>query len=331
MSSQSHSQKTCTYTWDNCELKPIVFIHAKEEVLGVRAMKRLRESARAYDPTTERTVVDASTYETGELAIYASPSLFGERRFIEIPHLEKMNDALLNDLMGYITSAESSAWLVMQHNGGQRGRKLLDAIQRLGICTVQCPEVKRERDKINLVKNDVKRAQRRINNDAAQALVDALGSDLNELVASVNQLINDTQGVITKEVVRTYHGGKIEAAYYEVADATIAGDQARALTLLRHACETGGNLPLILAALATRLRNIAKFAGAPSRGGPNAVGLNSFQTRQARDAQRYWSESGLAYAITAVAHADVQVKGKSRDPQAAVEQAIIRVCRCRGR
>ena len=42
-----------------------------------------------------------------------------------------------------------------------------------------------------------------------------------------------------------------------------------------------------------------------------------------------WSDDALAYAIQAVARADAEVKGASRDPVHAVERAVLAICNAR--
>lgn len=320
-----------TVSWQDCQLAPVVFIEAKEAVLAERAMARLRELAVDQDSNVERTKLDAATYEAGQLTIHTSPSLFGEQRIVEINELEKSNDALLTDLLTYIQTPEDSAWVVLRHNGGQRGRKLITALKNTGFPHVLCPEVKSVSDKIALVKADAKRAKRRLTNDGARALVEALGSDVAELTSGLAQLMSDKKGTIDVETVNTYYSGKIEADGFRVADAAIAGREAEALTLARHAFETGTDPLRILSALMFKLRQLAKAGGAASRGGAKAIGMQQWQLRNAQRDLRNWSEVGLAYAITAVVQADAEVKGESRDPLYATERAIRRVCMCAGR
>ena len=50
-----------------------------------------------------------------------------------------------------------------------------------------------------------------------------------------------------------------------------------------------------------------------------------WQVNRAVQDLRRWSPEGLATAISAVAQADAEVKGEGRDPQFAVERAVLRV------
>jgi DNA polymerase-3 subunit delta len=150
---------------------------------------------------------------------------------------------------------------------------------------------------------------------------------MRELAASVNQLTADTAGRITKADVDLYYGGRVEATGFKVADAAVVGDLAGALRLARHAMATGSDPVLLVAALAAKLRTLAKVGGARRRGLDPAkdLGIPSWQVDRARRDLKGWDATGLGRAIMAVAKADAEVKGAGRDPRFAVERAIIAV------
>ena len=102
-----------------------------------------------------------------------------------------MNDALLTDLLAYTSDPAPDVVVLLRHNGGQRGRRLLDALAGSPYPVVTIEAVRSPRDKAALVGADVRRAGRRIEPEAVGALVDALGSDLRELCSAVDQLIAD--------------------------------------------------------------------------------------------------------------------------------------------
>ena len=242
-----------------------------------------------------------------------------------------MNDALLTDLLAYTGAAESDVVVLLRHNGGRRGKRLLDAIAASPYPVVTIAAVKSSRDKAALVSADVRRAGRRMESDAVGALVDALGSDLRELLSAVDQLVADTRGTITVQDVNTYYAGRFEATGFTVADAAAAGDVARAITALRHALATGTEPVPIVAALAMKIRQLARVAAMAGRGGVTAgdLGMAPWQVDRARRELSGWSDDALAAAIVAVARADAEVKGEARDPVHAVERAVLTICRAR--
>lgn len=295
-------------------------------------MTRLLSQARRKDPSTEISTIEAAAYESHQLDTLVSPSLFGEPKLVLVPALEQMNDALLADLLSYVSAPDPDVVVLLRHNGGQRGRRLLDALAESPYPVVTIGAVKSARDKAALVGSDVRRAGRRMEPEAVGALVDALGSDLRELCSAVDQLVADTRGTITLQAVNIYYAGRFEATGFTVADAAAAGNVAKAITALRHAIATGTEPVPIVAALAMKIRQLARVAAAGGRRGvgPKELGMAPWQVDRARRELSGWSDDALAAAIVAVARADAEVKGESRDPVHAVERAVLTICRARG-
>ena len=317
--------------WDQVDLAPVVLIRAGEEILADRAVSRLLAQARQQDPSTEISTIEAAAYEPHQLDTLASPSLFGEPKLVLVPALEQMNDALLTDLLAYISAPAPDVVVLLRHNGGQRGRKLLNALAKSPYPVVTIEAVKSPKDKAALVSSDARRMGRRMEPEAVGALVDALGSDLRELCSAVDQLVAATQGTITLPAVNTYYAGRFEATGFTVADAAAAGNVAKAITALRHAIATGTDPVPIVAALAMKIRQLARVAALGGRRGmsPKDLGMAPWQVDRARRELSGWSDDALAVAITAVARADAEVKGEARDPVHAVERAVLTICNAR--
>ena len=275
-------------------------------------------------PTLRSAGSTAGSYEAGTLAMNVSPSLFGEHKLIEVEGVESMNDAFLADALTYLAHPEPDAVLVLRHGGGVRGKKLLDAVKAGGWPVVDCQPLKKDADKVAFVAAEFRAAGRKITSDAVQALVNAVGANLSELAAACSQLIADATGAVTPEMVDRYYGGRIEATAFKVADAAMAGNGPLALSTLRHALATGADPVPLVAALAAKLRTLAKVAGAQGSSAQIAreLGMQPWLVEQAQRDVRRWTPDGLVRAIQATAEADAQVKGLSRDPVYAVEHAV---------
>lgn len=302
----------------------MVLVGGPEDYLASRAMDRLRQLVRAAAPDVEVTRMSAAAYEPGALAMNVSPSLFGEQKLIEVEALESMNDAFLADALKYLAQPEADAVMVMRHGGGVRGKKLLDAIKAGGWPVVDCQPLKKDADKISFVMTEFKAASRRIEPDAVQALINAVGASMAELAAACSQLIADATTAVDADMVDRYYGGRVEASGFKVADAAMAGNAPLALSTLRHALDTGADPVPIVAALAAKLRSLAKVAGAQGSSSQIAkqLGMQPWLVEQAQRDVRRWTPEGLVRSIQVTAEADAQVKGLSRDPVYAVEHAV---------
>jgi DNA polymerase-3 subunit delta len=313
--------------WDEVELAPIVLVTGGERLLAERAVAGAVTLAKERDPDVEVTRLEGAAYTAGTLGVVTSPSLFGEARVVVIEGLEQATEELLNDALAYVDAPADDVVLVLQHGGGQRGKKLLDAVKATRAPVVLCEPIKKDADKVAFVTAELRRAGRRADASGVRALVEAVGADLRELAAACSQLVADTTGIVGAEAVARYYGGRIEATGFRVADAAIAGDTGQAVALLRHALATGADPVPLVAALAAKLRVLAKVAATRGRGsGPTRdLGLAPWQMDRARKDLAHWTPEALAAAITAVAQADAEVKGAGRDPVFAIERAVLRV------
>jgi DNA polymerase-3 subunit delta len=313
-----------TPSWRDVTPDTVVLVGGPEEYLGIRAMDLIRSQVRAASPEVEITRLNAGTYEAGTLAMVVSPSLFGEQKLIEVESLESMNDAFLADALKYLAHPEPDAVLVLRHGGGTRGKKLLDAIKAGGWPVVDCQPLKKDADKVAFVVAEFKAASRRIEPTAVHALVNAVGASLAELSAACSQLIADAGTAVDVDMVDRYYGGRVEATAFKVADAAMAGNAPLALSTLRHALATGADPVPLVAALAAKLRTLAKVAGAQGSSAQVArqLGMQPWLVEQAQRDVRRWTPEGLIRSIQVTAEADAQVKGLSRDPVYAVEHAV---------
>jgi DNA polymerase III subunit delta len=313
----------------------LVLVVGPEELLAERAVSSVLTAARSEHQATEVVELDGAGYESGSVGVQASPSLFAEPRVLVIRGLEDANEALVSDLTEYLAAPAEDVTLVLCHRGGVRGKKVLDAARRSGAEEIECPAIKSDRDKSDFVTREFRTARRQIAPEAVRALVEAVGSDLRELASACAQLVADTTGRVEAEAVLLYHGGKVEATGFRVADAAVTGRTGEALELLRHALATGLDPVPIVAVLASSLRTLAKVA-AVGRTGRSAdvaktLGMAPWQVDKARRQLTGWRPDGLARSIVAVAEADAAVKGGGRDPQYAVERAVVTVAQARGR
>jgi DNA polymerase III subunit delta len=307
---------------------PLVLITGPESILAERALASVVSELRVTAPDLEVVRLQAATYEAGSLGVHASPSLFGGEKAMVVLDLDEAPDELQTDLLAFLAAPEPDITLVVTHKSGQRGKKVLDTLKKGGARVVEAPAIKSDRDKSDFAMHEFRAAKRRASPEAVRALIEAVGKDLRELAAACQQLISDTTGVIDEVLVEKYHGGKVEATGFRVADAAIAGNSGEALRLLRHAIATGVDPVPIVAVLAQQLRQLVRvgFAGrGRSADVARDLGMAPWQVDKARRALSGWDSEALARSIQAVAAADFEVKGGGRDPVYAVERAILTI------
>ena len=312
--------------WDRIRPARVVLVSGTEDFLAERAIRMLREILKAEDPSLEISDLEADAYGPGELITLASPSLFGEPRMIRVSGVEKCTDAFITETLRYLESPADDTYVVLRHAGGVRGKKLLDAI-RGGLgngIEIICAELKKDSEKLDFAAAEFAIENRRITSGALGALTSAFSDDLAELAAACQQLMADASEEITEVTVEKYYSGRVETNAFRVADVAIAGRRGDALILLRHALASGADPVPIVAAFASKLRTMAKIAGA--RGGSGQLaqqfGLAPWQVDRARRDLQGWDDCGLGRCIELLAETDAAIKGAGRDPVFVLERLV---------
>lgn len=310
-------------SWREVEPSPLILLTGKESYLAARAVDRIRRLVKEANGGVEFTRIDAATYGAGQLGVVASPSLFDDAKVIVVEDLAQMNEDLLADALAYVQQPDPDVVVVFSHSGGTRGKKLLDALKAAAV-VVDCSPLKNDRDKVDFVRHEFRVHGRGIDPDAARALTEAVGTSTAELASACAQLLSDGPEHITYDEVETYYGGRVEATAFKVADAALAGRPEAALKLWRQALDTGTDPVPMVAALAAKVRLTAAVHGARGSAHQLAgqVGGAPWQIERAQKEARRFDQADLVTALRALADADAQVKGESRDAAYAVERAI---------
>ena len=318
--------KIAQLEWRQIRPAPVILVSGSEEFLAERAIRLLRDTLKAEDPSLEINDLEADGYGPGELLTLASPSLFNEPRLIRVSNVEMCTDAFLTETLSYLEQPADDTYLVLRHGGGVRGKKLLDAIRGGlgGGIEIICAELKKDVEKMDFAAAEFAARNRRVTASALRALVSAFSDDLAELASACQQLLADASEEITEVTVEKYYSGRVETNAFKVADAAIAGRRGEALILLRHALSSGADPVPMVAAFAAKLRTMAKLSGA--RGSSMQLaqqfGLAPWQVDRARRDLQGWTEGGLGRSIELLAETDAQVKGGGRDPVFALERMV---------
>jgi DNA polymerase-3 subunit delta len=315
-------------------LGSVILVTGSEEFLAERTVRSVTEAVRAADPEADVTETVGAEVGPGSLAELTSPSLFAASRAVVVRQLPDVPDEGVAGLLAYAAAPAPDIALVLVHPGGQKGKGVLDKLRKAaGVREVAC-EAPKPWELPRFAAAEVRRAGGRVSDEAASALVDAVGTDLRALAGAAGQLATDFAGEsITEDVVRRYFGGRAEVKGFAVADAAISGQVAPALEQLRWAIGNGVAPVLVTSAFASGLRALARYTSAP-RGLREAdlareVGVPPWKLKSLRGQARGWTPGGLADAITAVARADADVKGASGDPDHALERMVLAVAAAR--
>ncbi|MBW3638291.1 MAG: DNA polymerase III subunit delta [Actinobacteria bacterium] len=314
-------------------LVPLTLVVGDEELLLSRAVSAVVRAARDADPDTELRDVAAADLQTGDLDEMLSPSLFGERRVLVIRTAQDLPKEVAAELLAYAAAPLDDVHVVVVHAGGAKGKALLSALAALRPHRIDAPKITRYGERRDFLRRELRADGRAVDEDAVGLLLEAVGSDLRELVSAAGQLRSDTDGPITAEAVTRYHRGRAESSGFHVADRAVEGDLGGALELARWGQSAGLAPVLVTSALASTLRSMALVASAGRASVPviaGELGMPTWKVEKTQKQARGWRPEGLSDALSAVALADAGVKGGAADSAYAVERVLLAVVQARG-
>jgi DNA polymerase-3 subunit delta len=312
----------------------VTMVTGSEEFLGEREVQRVKAAVRAYDAEAEFSDAAGDGLTMANLGELAAPSLFSSTRCVIVRQLENLPDESVTGLLDYAAAPADGVALVLVHSGGAKGSGVLTKLRKCGPVREVKTEALKPREFPGFVVQELRALQVRIDEEAADHLVRAVGQDTRALAAAADQLASDFAGrPITLSMVKQYFAGRAEAKSFAIADAAVSGQAARALEELRWALNTGTPPVLVTSAVAGSLRGLAKLRSAP-RGMRDAdlaraVGVPPWKLRDLRSQARGWADDGLGEAIRAVARADADIKGQAGDAPFALEKMVLAVTRAR--
>ena len=320
----------------NAPFGTVTLIQGPEGLLAERAVNTLltRAAERVPDATVSR--VPAGELDRGRLAEITSGSLFSSAAVAVIEQLAELPPELADDVVRLAVQPGADLMLVLIHEGGQKGKAVLDRLRKARVDVVDAASVKAW-ELPQFVAAEVRQRGGRIDRGTAEALVGAVGTDLRSLAAAVAQLLADSEdSTVTATGVHRYFAGRAEVSGFAVADHCLDGDSEAALRSLRWALEIGVAPVLMTSAIASGLRNLGKFLGARDENLRDSdvarrVAVPPWKLKDLHRQARGWSTAGVARAIQLTSVADGQVKGASGDAEHALESLVLRVIGCRSR
>lgn len=307
-----------------------LLVTGPDELLGERAVRARRQQALKERPEAQINEVTADQLESTMLSEIVGGSLFASDIVAIIDDLGSCPASAVEQVLAIASDPGPDLCLILRHRGGVKGKGLLDKLKKAKVPTESVVAPKAwELPKFVLA--EAKRLKISMPQDAAEALVAAVGSDLRALVGAVAQLAADSPtSEVDAATIKRYFAGRAEVTSFAVADAILAGNAPLAVERLRWALNTGAAPVLITSALANSLRGMGKFLDAESSRMAGAelarhVGVPPWKLKDLSRNSRLWGSAGIASAIRLVAQTDADVKGAAVDAQYALEAMVLGV------
>ncbi|MBW3092299.1 DNA polymerase III subunit delta [Bifidobacterium sp. 82T10] len=311
---------------------PVRIVVGGDPYLNEQTARDLRHQAERAHPDADTIELDATSAGQYDFDEAVSPSLLSDTAIVMVTNLQNADDKLAEAIVAYCKTAgndPNASIVICRHEGGQKGKRIVDQLERAGARRENVPDLKKADAKLNFVIQRFERSKRRVEPLAAQQLVAVLGDKTGELAAMCDQLCFDfDDDPIGLDRVNQYLTANPQVTGFAVADTAVAGRTAEAIVQMRSAVEQGTDPIALIGALAMKLRGLAKAsavrAGTISQAEAN---MNPWVLRNAQRQLGGWTSDGMSRCIRLLAWADEQSKTNGGDPVYALEQCIIAISR----
>ena len=312
-----------------------VLVHGPESILAERAIFRLITAAKAERNDAEIHKVGPKDLADGRFLELAGGSLLASDTILVVEDAQNLSAELVPQIVQVATENPDNLSLVIQHDGSVKNKGLVDKLKKAQVEVVEATAIKTWQLPAFAVA-EAKSQRVTLDQQAAQALVGAIGTDARAIAAAIAQLASDTDSnQITVEIVTKYFAGRSEISGFAIADDVMNGRTTQAMEKLRWALDIGVAPVLLVAAIASNLRSMGKYldlsrSSLPQPELAKRVGVPPWKLKDLRSQANAWTAGGIASSIKAVAKADGEVKGGS-DPEFALENLVLTVTAARRR
>lgn len=271
----------------------------------------------------------------------SSPEDFGRHKRAEeldgeAKPIESKRDDAIDALIAYFDAPNSSTVLVLTSSGISGTSRLVKAAKNSANVVERKFEPAGDREAVDELLGEARRLGISVSTAGAQALVNAVGTSLSELLPALERAVAYAHGEQAERVERAHVEAVVastrEANVFDLTDAIGQGDHVRALEILAHMFHTGekdpGQANRLLGMLLWQTRRLCtlKFAA----DGADALNLRGFGLRKLQDQARGFDERRLRAAYAGLARLDGDLKGGSKlayeSPYMALQRWVLDTC-----
>ena len=223
---------------------PVTVVPGGDSYLNDARTKALCAQALKARPDAELIELDATSADQYAFDEAVSPSLLSDVAVVKLVNLQNADEKLAEALVTYTKQAakdpNGSSVVICQHEGGVKGRKIIDQLVKAGARKEDVPDLKKPDAQLNFVLGEFEKRGRRVEPMAAQQLVSVLGGKTGELAAMCEQLCFDFEdNPIGLDRANQYLTANPQVTGFAVADKAVEGRTAEAIVMMRAAVEQG--------------------------------------------------------------------------------------------
>jgi DNA polymerase-3 subunit delta len=257
-----------------------------------------------------------------------TPPFITDRRVVVVREAGRLLAADAGRLLACLEYPVPGVVLVLVAGGGTVPAALVKVVDRAG--GVVDTAVGTGRARTQWLVDHLHDAPVRLDARAAAVVGDHLGGDLSRLQGLLDTLVSayGPGAAIDVDRLEPFLGEAGKVAPWDLTDAIDAGDTVAALVALGRLTGPGGSHPLVVLSILHRhYQAMLRLDGAGVTSGEQAAALlgarSVFPARKALEQGRRMGAARLGRAVTLLAEADLDVRGRSALPDGAVLEVLV--------
>jgi DNA polymerase-3 subunit delta len=315
------------------KLKPLYLIYGPEELLIERQIRRMRERiAEVADLDFNYQAFEGPQHEVSEIVAAANTLPFmSDRRLVIVRDVDQMSTEAKEALITYAEDPAEHTCLVLVARRVAKNTRLYKAVERVG-GVHEFAQLKRSeypREVTRMFEDHGKKVDR----DAAQALVDAVGRDLRTLSSEVDKLVAHAGAKkrLVKDDILEVVSETSPTSVFDFTDAIGSRDAEDALRLLARLVADGERVHGMHAMAVRHVRDLVATRSLLDRRESmsemmSTLGKPDWIVRKLVGQAERFREEELTAALCDAAEWEAKMKTSRVEPRLAVERWAISVC-----
>ncbi|HKP58034.1 MAG TPA: DNA polymerase III subunit delta [Polyangiales bacterium] len=311
----------------------VALIVGSERLFIDRAVAALRKASVGQGDSWNEDVFNGKQTSAARILDAARTlPMLGGTRFVLVRAVDDLADKELDGLTAYLNSPVDSSCLVLTAEKLDGRSKFSKTAKQLGYLVEAQPfKIGQMRE---FFLREAQRRQLKLHDDAAAAMVDALGTDLSAADDALERLslyVGPDQPITLQAVEACVSRVRVDTIW-ALVDAVSLRDRRVAMKAASSLLRDREPPLRILAMLARQIRIVARMRDALAGGmspqeATAAAGAPPFKARELGNAARRFGPNELSRAFRVLAEADLMQKGGKTPPAIALENAILELTR----
>jgi DNA polymerase-3 subunit delta len=258
----------------------------------------------------------------------STPPFLTDRRVVVVREAGRISSAEAGRIAAALADPVPGVVLVVATGGGTLATVLANAITKSG--QVLDTKVGTGRARTQWLAGRLEDSPVKLDSQASARLGEHLGEDLGRLDGLLDSLASayGESATISLEDLEPFLGSAGGVAPWDLTDAIDAGDSAGSLRALERYSMRSGNVPLVVLATLHRhygamLRLDGSEATSPSEAAALMGARSDFVAKKALEQSRRLGSERIGRAITLLAQADLDLRGRTGLPEMAVLQVLV--------